>query len=233
MTGLIIALDYDNAEDALRLAQAMTGVPCWFKVGLELFISAGPAIVRELKALGRNVFLDLKLYDIPNTAIRAALAAARLGADMLSIHCQGGEAMCAGVAEALAGLAQPPLLTGVTALTSFRDGEMPGITQTPGEYGFRLAELASAWGLNGVVCSPLEAKAIKSATSLLCVCPGIRPQGAASNDQGRTDTPGGAIRAGADYLVIGRPITKASDPPRAAAVIMAEMAQAEAAMNSE
>lgn len=229
MAGLIVALDFDNATDALACAQSMAGLPCWFKVGLELFISAGPAIVRRLKEQNHNIFLDLKLYDIPNTAIKAALAAARLGADMLSIHCQGGEAMCAGVAQALAkGCPRPPLLIGVTALTSFRDNEMPGISLPVCEYGCRLAVLARAWGLNGVVCSPLEASEIKRASGLLCVCPGIRPEGAAMDDQGRPGTPAFAIEAGADYLVIGRPITKNGDPRKAASGILAEMAQAEA-----
>lgn len=230
MAGLIIALDFDNARDALGIAQEMSGLPCWFKVGLELFISAGPEIVSKLKGQNHRVFLDLKLYDIPNTVIKAALAAAKLGADMISIHCQGGKAMCAGAAQALAAaFARPPLLIGVTALTSFRDKEMPGINLAVSEYGCQLAALARAWNLNGVVCSPMEAREIKRATGLLCVCPGIRPEGAAIDDQGRTDTPAAAIRARADYLVVGRPITKSGDPRKAACAIIAEMTQTEAA----
>lgn len=229
MAALIVALDFDNATDALACARSLAGLPCWFKVGLELFISAGPAIVRQLKERNNSVFLDLKLYDIPNTAIKAALAAAKLGADMLSIHCQGGEAMCAGVAKALASACpRPPLLIGVTALTSFRDNEMPGISLPISEYGCELAVLARAWGLNGVVCSPLEAREIKRAAGLLCVCPGIRPEGAAMDDQGRASAPAFAIAAGADFLVVGRPITKSGDPRKAASGILEEMAQAEA-----
>lgn len=227
MAELIAALDFDKPEIALALARLLKPQLNWCKVGLELFISAGPPIVKDLKKLGYKVFLDLKIYDIPNTAIRAAIAAANLGADMLTIHCQGGEIMCASVASALFDkFIDPPLVIGVTALTSFEDGGMPGIYSPVEEYAQYLAEQANLWAISGVVCAPGEAARIKAKTDLLCVCPGIRPSGSRPDDQGRIATPAMAIANGADFLVVGRPISQSADPVAATAKILAEMAKA-------
>lgn len=225
---LIAALDYPDARQALALARVLRTQVKWFKVGLELFISAGPSVVCQLKDLELLVFLDLKIYDIPNTAISAAKATARLGADMLTLHCQGGKRMCAGVVEALReSCPKSPLTMGVTALTSFGADEMPGIAATPSEFGLELADLAAGWGLNGVICSAGEAEAIKAGhPDLICVCPGIRPVGSVKDDQSRCYTPAQAVRTGADYLVVGRPINRSPDPARAAAEILAAMASA-------
>lgn len=225
MAELIVALDTPKPEDALKLVGQLSPCTSWFKIGLELFVSAGTTLITSLKELfpAISIFLDLKFYDIPNTAAHAAEAACRWGVNMLTIHCQGGEAMCKAVMEALSVHTPRPLVMGVTALTSFRTGQMPGICLTPGEYGKQLANYASNWGLDGVICSPREVTQIKSAhPELLCVCPGIRPRGSAQDDQARILTPAQAIAAGADFLVIGRPITKAEDPFLAARRIMAE-----------
>ncbi|MDE5880051.1 MAG: orotidine-5'-phosphate decarboxylase, partial [Desulfovibrio sp.] len=199
----------------------------WCKVGLELFTVGGPRLVERLKEQGFHVFLDLKFYDIPNTVGNAVAAAANLGVDMLTLHCQGGERMCRAAVEARKGAADAcsaPLLFGVTALTSFGAGEMPGIRESPDVFAQALALAAAAWGLDGVVCSGREVGAIKSGSpGLACLCPGIRPAGADAGDQRRTMTPAEAVRAGADYLVVGRPILKAPSPPEAAAAILEEM----------
>lgn len=225
MAELIVALDFPDAGHALRLADALKLRVRWVKVGLELFISSGPDIVRHLKEMGFSVFLDLKLYDIPNTAEQAALAIARLGADMLTVHCQGGRRMCACVAKSLAELfSSPPLVIGVTVLTSFTDGEMPGIELSPLDFGLELTRVAADSGLDGVVCSAREAGSVKGAyPELICVCPGIRPLALARDDQSRVAGPCEAARAGADYLVVGRPITASPEPVAAAEAILAEI----------
>lgn len=225
MAELIIALDYSKPADALDMAQKLAGRVAWLKVGLELFISAGPQLALTLKKMGFNVFLDLKLYDIPNTALGAARAIARLGIDMTTIHCQGGRRMCAAVLDGFASVSGPaPLVMGVTSLTSFKSGEMPGICMEPGAYGLTLAEMASTWGLSGVVCAVGEVKSVKKvAPGLLCVCPGIRLQRLANDDQGRVATPKEAVLAGADFLVVGRPVTAAPDPLKAIFEIYEQM----------
>ena len=231
MPHLIVALDVPDLGKALNLSRQLRGVLDWCKVGLELFTVGGPRLVERLKEQGYHVFLDLKFYDIPNTVARAVTAAANLGVDLLTLHCQGGERMCAAAVEArdnATNACARPLLFGVTALTSFGPGEMPGITAKPGDFAQALALGAAAWGLDGVVCSGHEVRGIKAAApALACLCPGIRPGGAAAGDQRRTMTPAQAVRAGADYLVVGRPILEAPEPTGAAAAIVAEMQAAE------
>jgi orotidine-5'-phosphate decarboxylase len=225
---LILALDVPERDKALSLARELADIAPWCKVGVELFTLAGPVLLRELKMLGCKIFLDLKLYDIPRTVGRAARAAAAVGADLLTLHCQGGERMCRAARGALADMAARPLLFGVTALTSFTRGEMPGIDAAPSDFALFLAQRATDWGLDGVVCSGLEVGLVKqSRPDLLCLCPGIRPAGAAAGDQQRVVTPGEAVRAGADFLVVGRPITQAASPRTAARRILQEMEQNE------
>ena len=227
---LAVALDVPEKQRALALASQLRGTVPWCKVGMELFTHVGPGLLEELSSMGFSVFLDLKFYDIPNTVAQAVKAAAAVGVNMLTLHCQGGERMCRAAAEAAAdaaaGLAgQRPLLFGVTVLTSFAPGEMPGITAQPSDFALELARQAGPWGLDGVVCSGHEAAAIKaSCPGLRCLCPGIRPAGSAAGDQRRVMTPALAVAAGADYLVVGRPITASADPLATARQIVAEMA---------
>ncbi len=224
-TQLIVALDFPAAAPALALARRLHGHVPWCKVGLELFTSAGPTLLTELTHLGFHVFLDLKFYDIPNTVARAVSAATRAGAHMLTLHCQGGERMCRAAVAAAQEQPTPPLLFGVTVLTSFGPGEMPGIGTTPQDFASQLAHGAASWGLDGVVCSGHEVAAIKTQSpSLSCLCPGIRPAGTAADDQRRIMTPAAAVRAGADFLVVGRPITAAPDPLEAVHQITMQMA---------
>lgn len=230
MAELIVALDSNSADAALKWVSLTARHVSWFKVGLELFVGAGPGILAAIRAMapGSRVFLDLKFYDIPNTAAAAAYAAALAGADMLTVHCQGGRRMCEAVMARLREFGSAaPLTLGVTALTSMGVGDMPGITETPSQYGRELAAMAAAWGLNGVVCSGHEARAIRARhPELALVCPGIRPAGACRADQARVMTPYEAVNAGADYLVIGRPITTAPDPAQMVQEILQEMRMA-------
>lgn len=223
MAELVIALDFDNAPAALNMARTLQNRVKWLKVGLELFCAAGPEIVAALRTSGFKVFLDLKFYDIPNTVAGAVRAAAQTGASMLTVHCQGGERMCRAAMEAAAQAQVPPLVIGVTALTSFANGEMPGIALEPGIFGIELAKMASEWGLNGVVCAGWEAAAIKSNAGILCVCPGIRPDATACSDQRRVMTPVQAVAAGADFLVIGRPVTRSDDPLASVEAVLSDM----------
>ena len=221
---LIVALDLPDRATALELASQLQGAISWCKVGMELFTSTGPSLLEELTKLGYRIFLDLKFYDIPNTVARAVKAVAAVGVDMLTIHCQGGERMCRAVMEATQALPRQPAIFGVTALTSFAAGEMPGINTSPAEFAIDMARSAAAWGLNGVVCSAHEVPTIKTACPMLqCLCPGIRPAGSAANDQRRVMTPAQAVAAGADYLVVGRPITAAPVPFDALQAILTEM----------
>ena len=227
MSELIVAMDFADPGDLLACAGELKGTVTWCKVGLEAFVLAGPDLVHKLEQLGFQVFLDLKFYDIPNTVAAAVRSACRTGARLFTIHTQGGEAMCrAAMAAAREAGEKRPLIFGVTVLTSFGEGQMPGIAQSPQDFAQFLARSASSWGLDGVVCSGLEAPAIKADTSLLALCPGIRPKGAAANDQARVVTPAMAVQAGADFLVVGRPITRAADPAAAARAILEEMAGA-------
>ena len=231
---IIVALDVPDAAAALALAARLDASKCSLKVGKELFTAAGPDLVRELARRGFRVFLDLKFHDIPNTVAQACAAAARLGVWMLNVHASGGAAMMAAARDAVgrtaaeAGLPRP-LLIAVTVLTSLSAGDLAaiGVNASPEEQVLRLARLAQAQGLDGVVCSAREAAALKRALgpAFTLVTPGIRPEGSAANDQARVMTPPQAIAAGADYLVIGRPVAAAPDPQAALDAILASIAR--------
>ena len=213
---IIVALDVPEADAALALAARLDPKLCRVKVGKELFVAAGPAVVARLQERGFEVFLDLKFHDIPNTVASACRAAARLGVWMIDVHASGGAAMMRAARDAVAGVARPPLLIGVTILTSLADDELAqvGFAGSAADNAERLARLARASGLDGVVCSAQEAQALRRATGgdFVLVTPGIRLATDARGDQARVVTPRDAVRAGSDYLVIGRPITGAADP---------------------
>jgi orotidine-5'-phosphate decarboxylase len=212
---LIVALDRSSRDDILRLADQLHGVAGALKIGLQAFVANGPSIVREIIGRGERVFLDLKIHDIPNTAQHAVAEAAALGAAMVTVHIAGGEAMMRACASS------ETLILGVTVLTSLDEAELQriGLRGTPLENSVRLARLAQGSGLRGMVASPQEIAAIREACGgeLVIVAPGIRPAGSDAGDQRRTTTPAAAIAAGADYIVVGRPITDARDPRAAAA----------------
>ncbi len=230
---LVVALDLATGDAATRMAEKLEGHVGMFKVGSELFTAEGPVTVRYLVTTGHKVFLDLKFHDIPNTVRAAAREAAELGVSLVNVHASGGrkmmeaalEGVCAGAAGS--GSGERPKVLAVTILTSLESGDLEelGISGTPVEAVIRLARLAKSAGLDGVVASPREISALREACGprFLIVTPGIRPATAATNDQARIATPASAIAAGADYLVVGRPITGASDPVAAADAIAAEM----------
>ena len=228
---VFVALDFSNAVDALALADRLDPRDCGLKVGKELFVTAGPDLVRDLVGRGFAVFLDLKFHDIPNTVAGACAAATRLGVAMLNVHAGGGRAMLAAARDAVDRSATNarPLLIAVTVLTSLDDADMRelGIDATAQAHALRLAKLAQACGLDGVVCSAQEATALREAcgAGFKLVTPGIRPADAAKDDQARIVTPEAAIRGGADYLVIGRPVTQAADPVATLATINASLAR--------
>ena len=213
---VIVALDVPDIAGALALATRLDPRLCRVKVGKELFTAAGPAVVDALHQRGFEVFLDLKYHDIPNTVAGACRAAARLGVWMLNVHASGGEAMMRAARDAVAAVSRPPLIIGVTILTSLGDADLEqvGFNGSAHDAVVRLARLARACGLDGVVCSAQEAPALRQATGedFLLVTPGIRLAGDARGDQVRVVTPPEAVRLGASYLVIGRPITGAADP---------------------
>ncbi|MCB1689108.1 MAG: orotidine-5'-phosphate decarboxylase [Halioglobus sp.] len=215
-TPIIVALDYPAAPAALALAQRLSPSLCRVKVGKELFTRAGPALVEELQQLGFEVFLDLKFHDIPNTVAGAVRAAAELGVWMVNVHASGGRRMMEAAVESLATFNQRPILLGVTVLTSMSDQDLQelGYSETAQQRVARLATLAAQSGLDGVVCSALEAEALrKQCGETFClVTPGIRLAGDDAGDQRRVVTPAQARALGADYLVIGRSITAAADP---------------------
>jgi orotidine-5'-phosphate decarboxylase len=225
---IIVALDFPQVQPALDLASRLDPAQCRVKVGSELFTSAGPALVEELVKRGFGVFLDLKFHDIPNTVAAACRAATGLGVWMLNVHASGGPAMLEAAREAIAVTADAPRLIAVTVLTSMsaQDLTAVGLNETPDEGVLRLALLARNCGLDGVVCSAREAAMLRKqcGDEFLLVTPGIRPADADTNDQQRIMTPAAAIGAGADYLVIGRPITRAPDPLQALARINQEIA---------
>ena len=207
-----MALDFPDKEKALAFVSPLCGLIKWVKIGLQLFIAAGPDFIESVKKMGFNIFLDLKFYDIPNTVANAVISAGEIGADMLTLHLQGGERMCTAARAALGGK-NNPLLMGVTVLTSFAAGEMPGIDREPGEFAEELAEKATAWQMDGIICSGAEVAKIKARDpGLLCVCPGIRSGNEKHDDQRRVFTPDQAVAAGADFLVMGRPILLAEKP---------------------
>lgn len=225
---VIIAFDFPTADAALELASRLDPAQCRIKVGSELFTSAGPALVEELVKRGFGIFLDLKFHDIPNTVAAACRAAARLGVWMLNVHASGGRAMLEAARGAIPPSPDAPLLIAVTALTSMSAADLLaiGLNETPEEIVLRLARLARSCGLDGVVCSALEAETLRKqcGEAFHLVTPGIRPADAAVNDQRRTTTPAAAIAAGVDYLVVGRPVTGAADPVEALARINEEIA---------
>ena len=224
---LIVALDMDRVEDAVALVKKMAPMGIThFKVGLNLYTLAGPAAVEAVRQAGGQVFLDLKFHDIPSTVSKAVRAAARLGVWMTNVHIQGGSAM---MRSALAAAAHS-LLIGVTVLTSMAEKELMdfGFRETLKDQVLTLAKLAQSAGLNGIVASAQEAKAIRRTCGegFLIVTPGIRLRGKETDDQQRTATPLEAIQAGADYLVVGRPILEAPDPSAVACEILEECAKA-------
>ncbi len=240
---LIVALDFPSGAAALDLADQLQGLCRWFKVGMELYYAAGNSIVEQLTTSGLSVFLDLKLHDIPNTVAAAVRTVASTGASLLTIHASGGEKMMRAAAEAAAAPGSPRLLA-VTVLTSMDSAELAAtgictdltsaaaaghaaLTQSPTQAQvLRLARLARAVGIHGLVCSAEEVPALRSelGPNPLLVVPGIRPAGSDAADQSRIATPADAIARGASMLVVGRPITRAADPQKAAAAILAEIA---------
>ncbi|HHT02588.1 MAG TPA: orotidine-5'-phosphate decarboxylase [Firmicutes bacterium] len=233
MDRIIVALDYPGPKEALSLVEKLQPHIGFFKIGLQLFVSAGPQVIREIKERGGRIFLDLKFHDIPNTVGAAVRAAAAYGVDFINVHASGGSAMMRAAVQAAregafsAGLA-PAQVLGVTVLTSMDSETLKnelGVAHSPAEQVLALARLAKGAGLDGVVASPQEVAGIRQALGkrFLIVTPGIRPAGSASGDQVRIGTPAQAIRSGADYLVIGRPITQADDPLQAINNIAAEI----------
>ncbi len=218
---VIVALDFPDAAMAMALAKRLDPSQCRVKVGLELFSAAGPAVVEALQEHGFDVFLDLKLHDIPNTVAAACRRAAALGVWMVTVHASGGQRMLASARDALADGERPPLLVGVTVLTSLAASDLAdiGIAKVLSEQVHGLAGLALASGCDGLVCSPRDAASLRNrfGQGPRLVTPGIRADDAAivADDQRRTLAAPEAMAAGSNYLVIGRPITRAADPARA------------------
>ena len=233
MNPILVALDVDTAAKALALADTLKGAVGGFKIGKQLFTAEGPSIVRALSERGERVFLDLKFHDIPNTVAGAVASAVATGAWMVNVHCSGGSKMMRAAADAAgvaaAKLGRPkPLVIGVTVLTSMDEGALAevGTSRSVMDQVIHLARLAQASGLDGVVASPLETRAIRNACGpdFVIVTPGIRPAAqAGTDDQARTMGPVEAVHAGATYLVIGRPITGAVDPRAAAEQIASQL----------
>ncbi len=224
---LILALDVPDMKAGLALLNQVKGQVGLVKVGLELFTASGPAAVEQVQKMGFDVFLDLKLHDIPNTVAKAVLSARTLGVSMLTVHTGGGKTMLSKAAEAAGDEVK---LLGVTLLTSLgaEDLEPAAILPDPAEVVHRRAMLARESGLTGIVCSPMEIKQVRQTMGPegTIVTPGIRPKDAATGDQKRAATPSSAIGDGADYLVIGRPIHASNNPAQAASRIVDEIADA-------
>ena len=226
-TRLILALDAPDEQSSMSLLDRVDDKVGMAKVGLELFTACGPSIVDKIRRRGLDVFLDLKLHDIPNTVAGAVRSAVSSGASMLTVHTAGGKKMLERAVESSGGEIR---ILGVTLLTSLAAGDLEpvAIVPNPAEVVLRRASLAAESGCWGIVCSPKEIRAIRSAagTDIAIVAPGIRPANAEAGDQKRTATPGSAISEGADYLVVGRPIREAADPASAASLIVEEIADA-------
>lgn len=225
---IAVALDTPDPARAASWARALAGHVGVAKVGLELFAAAGPVAVAAVRESGLPVFLDVKLHDIPNTVAGAVRAAARLGVAMLTVHAAGGAAMVAAAREAAeAAGADRPMILAVTVLTSLTTSDLAatGVEHAPASQVLRLARLAIAAGADGIVCSPLEVAPLRAAlgASVRLVVPGIRPVGSRADDQARVTTPAEAVAAGADWLVIGRPITGAADPVATSDAIAASL----------
>ncbi len=213
---IIVALDFPSKDQALAFARELPADKCRVKVGFELFVAAGPALIDELHALGFELFLDLKFHDIPNTVAAVCRIAADLGVWMLNVHASGGRRMIEAAREAVDAASHRPHLIAVTVLTSMTAADLAesGVTDPPAVQVERLAALARRAGADGVVCSAREAARLRRAhgDDFLLVTPGIRPAGSSGDDQRRVMTPREAMTAGADFLVIGRPITQAEAP---------------------
>ncbi len=224
---LIVALDFSTQERAEQFVDQIKPEDCRLKVGKELFTRAGPVFVERLVNKGFKVFLDLKFHDIPNTVAGAVCAAAELGVWMINVHASGGRRMMEEAAAVLMNRQQKPLLIGVTLLTSLSEEDLHdiGISESTDEYVSRLAKLACDCGLDGVVCSAREAQSLRKllGEEAQLVTPGIRPSWASLSDQHRVMTPAEAIAAGANHLVVGRPVTQADDPIEALRRIKSEI----------
>ena len=224
---LILVLDAQSPREVTPALRQLQGTVRWVKIGLEMFTACGPDCVREVAGLGFKVFLDLKLHDIPNTVAKSVESVAKLPINMLTLHTGGGREMMQWAAKAQQQHAPDLLLLGVTVLTSMSEAGLAetGVTGTPAQQVVRLGRLAVDSGLRGLVCSPLEIAPLRAVlpADVALVTPGIRPRDAKADDQSRVMTPGEAARAGASYLVVGRPIFKAPDPVAAARAILAEL----------
>jgi orotidine-5'-phosphate decarboxylase len=224
---LILVLDAQSPRDVVPALRPLQGTVSWVKVGLEMFTACGPDAVREIAGLGFNVFLDLKLHDIPNTVAKAVESAAKLPIRMLTLHTCGGREMMQWAVKAQQQHAPDLLLLGVTVLTSMSAAGLAetGVRETPEQQVVRLGRLAVDSGLRGLVCSPLELAPLRAAlpAEVALITPGIRPRDAKADDQTRVMTPADAAKAGANFIVVGRPIFKAPDPVAAARAIIAEL----------
>ncbi len=230
MAELVVALDLPDSRKALAMAKKLRGKVDWLKVGLELFCAAGPSVIKKLKDSGFKVFLDLKFHDIPNTVAGAVRSAAAAGADMLTLHAAGGAAMLEAAAAARDKSNHRPHLLGVTVLTSISEGSYLAMTgRTPAYAVGILTGLAHLHKLDGVVCSAQEVGTVRANISrkFICLTPGIRLKDSPEDDQSRVATPSEAVAAGSDFLVVGRPITKAADPASAVGKILEDMARGE------
>ncbi len=229
---LIVALDVSSATAAHKTVEALGGLAPTVKVGSQLFVAEGPSLVSELVAAGKRVFLDLKFHDIPNTVAGGVRSAVELGVSMLTVHAAGGSAMLRAAVEAARQAPKPPLVLAVTVLTSLSDADLQeiGVAGRTRDHALVLATLAQNCGCDGVVASPHEARIIRQdlGSGFVVVTPGIRPAGSGKGDQSRVNTPAEAMAAGADYLVVGRPITEAADPRRAAEEIIKEIQRSRA-----
>lgn len=228
---LIVALDVPTSDHIPGIVNALPPQVLWYKVGLELFVSQGPSALTFLRERGKKLFLDLKLHDIPRTVARAVASASRLGVNLLTVHAGGGHDMLKAAADA-AGEAGPsaPVVVAVTTLTSLNDRDLKamGVSRSLEDHTLALGEMAISAGIHGLVCSPLEAAAFrqKLGPDPILITPGIRPAGTAAGDQKRIATPEAAIRSGADFLVVGRPILEAPDMLNATLLILSQMKRA-------
>jgi orotidine-5'-phosphate decarboxylase len=225
---LIVAVDVPDRAAALAAIDRLSGHVGCFKLGLEIFVSEGPGLVREIVGRGEKVFLDLKLHDIPNTVAGAVRSASRLGVSMITLHAAGGGKMLEAARAAAQASPNPPLLLAVTALTSLAPVDVAsiGVGGSLGGWVERLADVAAGAGVTGLVASAHELPGLRArfGDTMKFVIPGIRPAGAQTQDQARAVTPAQAIRAGADFLVVGRPVLQTLDPVRAADAIVGEIA---------
>lgn len=230
-TPIVVALDFENKAEALNLVSQLDPKLCRLKVGKEMFTHFGPALVQQLQQYKFDVFLDLKFHDIPNTVAKAVKAAADLGVWMVNVHASGGSRMMSAARESLVSYStDKPHLIAVTVLTSMEQSDLAelGVTLTPQQQVIKLATLTQQAGLDGVVCSAQEATLLKQqfGKDFMLVTPGIRPASSAQDDQRRVMTPAQALNAGVDYMVIGRPITKAAQPLDALLAIVQELSNA-------